>query len=95
VFALSATPKVVFHEILAEHTDGPVCHDRNPAETHFHQPAFHCAFDDLVVSSPFLLFTLNEAPEPTVLFPPFAISFIAPDVLRAFLHSESRGPPLT
>ena len=95
VFAFNATPKVVFHAVLADHKDGFVCQDTDKGTPHFHLPAFHCAFDDLVVSGPFLSVDLRETPAPPVFYTETAFRFV-PDMLSMpFLHKESRGPPLT
>lgn len=94
IFAISSTPKVWFHEALAHHQDGLVCQDRDKSAPHFHQPSYHCAFDDLVVSSPYLFVELNGAPEPPLCYRQ-PVSGVLPSFLSALLpYRESRGPPL-
>ncbi|HZH35927.1 MAG TPA: hypothetical protein VEX65_01560, partial [Flavisolibacter sp.] len=93
VFALSATPEVLFHEALAPHTDGPVCQDRDKSETHLHQPAFHCCFDDLVVSSPYISFDLNAVASPLCYYFTPGESSVTYIFSSFFLHQEDRGPP--
>jgi hypothetical protein len=95
VFALSATPKVVFHEALAAHRDGLVCQDRDKSETHLHQPAFHCCFDDLVVSSPYISFDLNAVASPLCYYFTPGESSVTYIFSSFFLHQEDRGPPQT
>ena len=94
VFALSAAPKVWFHALLTDHNDGPVCLDVDRSVAHFHQPAFHCSYDDLVVSSPFLSFDVAETPEHPQLYLQHTAGFPVEGVTAVFLHRESRGPPL-
>lgn len=93
VFALSITPKPFFHDVLADHKDEQVCRDKDKSSPHFHKPASHCSFDDLVVSAPFLIVPQAFAPEPlqraghfSELIPSFVCSL-------ACQATESRGPP--
>jgi hypothetical protein len=94
VFALSITPKVVFHEVLAEHKDSLLCQDKDKTAPHFHLPAFHCSFDDLVVTSPYLSIDFPPAPERPVFFKINSFGFFTFASSFSFLHRESRGPPL-
>ena len=95
VFALSATPKAFFHDVLAKHSDGIVCTETDKSSPHFHHPAFHCSFDDLVVTSPFVSLSIDEAPEHAAVYAVAATGFTAFIPSSPFLHKESRGPPLT
>jgi hypothetical protein len=93
VFALSASPKVFFHDAFSRHTDGPVCTDNDKTNQHFHLPAFHCSFDDLVVTAPFLTaaqFATGEQPVELIAFIP---SHHSQQFLSPFLSIEGRGPP--
>ena len=94
LFAVSITPKVIFHDVLAGHKDGLVCQDTDKSAPHLHKPAFHCSFDDLVVSSPYLLAELRKSPEPIYFFQQVFAHFPSPALSTLFLHKESRGPPL-
>jgi hypothetical protein len=95
VFALSITPKTFFHEALAHHKDGAVCQHAGEKLPCFHRQAYHCAFDDLVVTAPYLA-TRAEA---VVVCPVYFIPLVPlqqPDILAAYrLHTEGRGPPAT
>ena len=92
VFTLSATPKVFFHEMVADHHDGPECIlDHNT--TVVHTQTFDCDFDDLVVSVPFIL---QPEPSEDVLhdyagIKQFGLYNSHPP--QSFHHQESRGPP--
>jgi hypothetical protein len=94
VFALSITPKVVFHEVLAGHTDSLLCQDKDKTSPHFHQPVFHCSFDDLVVASPYLTTGIQTVPERPSFFTRTVFGFFSSTASTPFLHCESRGPPL-
>ena len=93
VFALSITPKSVFHEALAHHKDGLVCQHPDKKLPCIHRQAYHCSFDDLVVSAPFL--TTQKGCEVGFirLFAPYEF-FYQPALLpEALVQTESRGPP--
>jgi hypothetical protein len=95
VFALSITPKNVFHEALAHHKDGLVCQHPDKKLPCFHRQAYHCSFDDLVVSAPFLATHKESVAVCFCTFAPFTF-FYQPSILpEAFLQTESRGPPAT
>ncbi|MGZ8538336.1 MAG: hypothetical protein ACXWV9_08755 [Flavisolibacter sp.] len=93
VFTLSATPKVFFHDMVADHSDGPECIlDHNT--TVVHTRTFDCEFDDLVVSVPFVM---NAEPSEEILHDYAEIeqfSFYNSRPVQSFLHKENRGPPV-
>ncbi|WP_121352326.1 hypothetical protein [Flavisolibacter nicotianae] len=94
VFALSITPRTFLHEAFAGHRDGIVCQHPGKNLPCFHRQAFHCSFNDLVVTAPYL------APLPlAVAAPPCfdnrPVSFFLPALLPAvLLRAENRGPPV-
>ncbi|HEU4902455.1 MAG TPA: hypothetical protein VFT06_06665, partial [Flavisolibacter sp.] len=93
VFALSTTPKTFFHEALAHHQDGAVCQHPDEKLPCFHRQTYHCAFDDLVVTAPYLA-TRAEAEVDCPIYFVLLVSLYQPDILPAHrLHKESRGPP--
>ena len=94
VFTISFTPEHLFHDALATHTDQPVCPDEDKAIPHLHNPTFHCSFDDLVVSVPYLGVTEQPAIEqPEVVVIPSV--YISTEPLSTRLrYTESRGPPM-
>jgi hypothetical protein len=94
VFAITVTPGHLFHDALTSHTDEQVCRDQDKSAPHFHNPTFHCSFDELVITAPFL----GEVFHPEIKQPSFVIShtvrvpwFYLPATFR---HTEGRGPPL-
>lgn len=94
VFALSTAPKILFHEALADHKDGLVCQDADKSVPHFHQPSFHCSFDDLVVSSPYISVELKGAPDELVFFLREPSGLTTSTFSSFLLQQESRGPPV-
>ena len=93
VFALSVTPKSLFHEALAHHKDGLVCQHPDKKLPCIHRPAYHCAFDDLVVSAPYLATEKVGEVDFIRFFAPYEC-FYQPVVLpEALGQTESRGPP--
>jgi hypothetical protein len=53
LFAFSITPKIMLHDLVADHKDRPYAvNDSNTKE--IDASGFHCHYDNLVVESPFL-----------------------------------------
>lgn len=93
VFAVSITPKVFFHEALAHHKDGVACQHPDEKLPCIHRPAYHCAFDDLVVTAPYLATRAEAVVVCPVYFIPY-VSLKQPNILTTHcLHTEGRGPP--
>lgn len=93
VFALSVTPKSLFHEALAHHKDGLVCQHPDKKLPCFHRQAYHCAFDDLVVTAPYLATEKVSGIGFIPIFAPYEF-FYQPAILpEALVQTESRGPP--
>ena len=91
LFALSVTPKIVIHALVARHTDSHL--DLHNSADQLNKAGFHCTIDNLVVESPFLDYTVSiELGIP----PSFPVHRPAPLEAR---HSSShfifglRGPP--
>ncbi|HEU4634236.1 MAG TPA: hypothetical protein VFS22_09640 [Flavisolibacter sp.] len=55
VFSISVAPKAYFHDAIAHHKDVVVCHHPEGLSACVHSQPFHCHFDDLVVTAPFLI----------------------------------------
>lgn len=92
VFTLSATPKVFFHDMVADHHDGPECIlDHNT--TTVHSQTFECEFDDLVVSAPFVL-TVESSGEFLDEYAEIKkFSFTISQPVYYLQNKENRGPP--
>jgi hypothetical protein len=90
VFAYSITPKIVLHNLVANHADNKKVLDSNATE--LSAAGFNCKCDNLVAESPFvpeevhinsiapIFFSFSETPES---------GFYSSDRL----FSELRGPP--
>ncbi|MDQ3279591.1 MAG: hypothetical protein M3Q06_14795 [Bacteroidota bacterium] len=94
VFTISVMPEHLFHDALATHTDQPVCRDEDKSVPHIHNPTFHCSFDELVVSVPYI----DVASQPVINQPvpveTVPASFHSSALSTTFRYTESRGPPL-
>lgn len=55
-------PQGFFHTLFANHTDGSDCTEHHTLAV-FHKKGYHCHFDDVVVTAPFLL-ERNDVPVP-------------------------------
>ena len=58
LFALSVTPKIVIHSLVARHTDNRPALRQDKADQ-LNKAGFHCTIDNLVVESPFLDYTVS------------------------------------
>lgn len=92
VFAYSITPKIVLHNLVADHID-----KRKVLKSHLNElstAGFNCKCDNLVAESPFIpaeIFT----PE---VFTAYISSIYAENITftsRNQLFSELRGPPIS
>lgn len=92
VFLLAITPKKILHDCLASHKDA-VSHSVNDGTTQLHKAVFHCHYDTVVVSSPFVSIPLDIS----LLFSssPFAAWASVFPAYRYRGHSSLclRGPP--
>ncbi len=92
VFAMSAAPKAYFHDLLANHKDSPVCRQIHTSAA-VHPEGYHCHFDELVVSAPFLL-QADAAQPPVLTYTNVVLQFGYTSPAAPFLmHQENRGPP--
>lgn len=93
LFSISIIPKTFFHDAIAHHKDVAVCLHPQKDAACVHQHGFHCGFDDLVVTAPYLLLpaqTFLRAPQEYATFQTyFSTSFLQ----HYFFHAENRGPP--
>jgi hypothetical protein len=92
VFAVSASPKAYFHELLANHKDTAGCNQvHNTAAVH--QQGYHCHFDELVVTAHFVL--AADAPELLSAKGPhiYPCAYYTSPLSSGTIHHESRGPP--
>ena len=94
LFAFSITPKIMLHDLIANHKDRPYAvNDSNTKE--IDASGFHCHYDNLVVESPFLddcfPVGITQLPAPEQLFS------LAPNRFHFATHFYFglRGPPFT
>jgi len=92
VFAFSVTPKILLHNLVADHRDTPRSHN-NSKQNQLSKTGFNCNCENLVVESPFV----ND-------FVPFNLSIASQFANRQFVYNddfrsvnhfyfELRGPP--
>jgi hypothetical protein len=92
LFAFSVTPKLILHDLVANHKDTPLkCSTDNKAQ--FNVAGFNCGCNDLVVESP--LVRTHVAAE--IIAPQIFSQHIDTEV-RSFIsvyqfYFELRGPP--
>lgn len=92
VFAFSITPKIILHNVVANHKDTPLASntEKNAQVT---KAGFNCNCDNLVVESPF-----TDYQEP---FQVLINNFYLPQVIKdvnsiktvVHFHTALRGPP--
>ena len=92
LFTISIAPKIYFHNLIADHKDVASCSQLHKTAV-LHVQGYNCHFDDLVVTTPYLL----QADEPVLLSNLF-FEKIQPVFSSVFLpsfsqHKENRGPP--
>lgn len=92
IFSISAAPKIYFHDLIADHKDYSGCNDFHKNLV-LHKEGYNCHFDDLVVSSPFII-------QAEKVITPVSVYFDKPPVsLHSYFHSafakqlDNRGPP--
>jgi hypothetical protein len=93
VFTISFVPKSFFHDLLANHQDVISCEHPGKEATCVHPKGFNCSFDDLVVSTPYVVDTTGFS----IGKPDYYISYTSLErklvLQQYFLGTESRGPP--
>jgi len=94
LFTISITPKLYFHDAIANHRDVSSCNHPGKPKTCIHQQGYNCQVNDPIVSSPYLSVAISSCSLPEINFgaalAPFIISFLQ----DCFIHTESRGPPV-
>jgi hypothetical protein len=92
VFAFSVTPKILLHNLVADHRDTPRSHNSSK-EQQLSKTGFNCNCDNLVVESPFIndfaAVRLSDQPE----FAKRHITFINDFSFPFLFYFRLRGPP--
>lgn len=92
LFALSITPKIAIHALVAHHTDTHLALDHGKTDQ-FNQAGFHCAIDNLVVESPFLDHTISITLEILPSFPAYQPASLEDRLSSVHILFGLRGPP--
>jgi len=92
LFAFSITPKLLLHDLVANHKDTPLkCGDDNNQK--FIVAGFNCDCDNLVVESPFVhTFFDSEIIVPQI-FSQYINSAVKDPIAVNQFYFELRGPP--
>jgi hypothetical protein len=92
IFTISIAPRSYFHDLVATHKDFSNC-DQLHKTTVLHTKSYHCHFDDLVVSAPFLQQAEQLFDFIQFHFPKQQANFYSCLFLSFSQHKENRGPP--
>jgi hypothetical protein len=91
IFGLSITPKLVLHQLFANHKDTPA--RSITAKAQLTTSGFHCDIDNLVVEGPFLTESITLIFNIQVLFATYQNRPAHNFASIANLVSSLRGPP--
>jgi hypothetical protein len=92
VLLIGMAPKTWFHDLVARHKDVSSCREKHTT-TVLHNNSYHCHFNDLVVSVPFIKFSSPlqfSSPSGFVEYRTELYSIILTGYSQ---HPENRGPP--
>jgi hypothetical protein len=93
LFTVSILPQRFFHDAIASHKDAPVCQTPSPKTDCLHQQGFHCFFNDVVVTTPYVWTAVSfgfHQPHFTSSPEQREHSFF---VTQHLFETENRGPP--
>ena len=94
IFAISATPKIYFHDVIAKHKDvSSACQHPQKAKTCIHQQGYNCEVDDLVVTAPYLILPVISSLLIHSYYLDFNVGYFSSSAQDCLIHKESRGPP--
>jgi hypothetical protein len=95
IFTFSFTPKIYFHDAIANHKDTVFsCDHTKNVKDCIHQKGYNCQVDDLVVKIPYLIFHTANALWIQSQFPDFNTIYFLSFTQDCVIHKDSRGPPL-
>ncbi len=92
VFAFCITPKILLHNLLADHRDAPFSHNHADG-SQISKSVFNCNSDNLVVESPFINDYLPVELSAVPKFPDEHIVYLKNFCSGTCLYFELRGPP--
>ena len=94
LFAFSNTPKIYFHDVIANHKDvSPSCIHPQQVKACIHEQGYHCEVEDLVVTAPYLILPAAGALLISYNYQQFSVGYFSCSTQDCFIHKESRGPP--
>jgi hypothetical protein len=95
IFTFSFTPKIYFHDVIANHEDTAFsCDHTQNVKACLHQKGYNCQADDLVVKIPYLIFNTASALWIQSQFPNFNTNHFLSFTQDCIIHKDSRGPPV-
>jgi hypothetical protein len=94
LFTVSITPKIYFHDVVANHKDVfTTCSHSEKPKACLHQQGYNCELSDPIISSPYLSVAISTWSLPEIYFAIASASAIASNKQECLIHKESRGPP--
>ncbi len=95
LFVFSTTPKIYFHDVIANHKDVNVsCIHPEKVKACIHQQGYNCHVEDLVVTTPYLILPAENTLLIHCYYPGFNPAYYSSPTQDCFIHKESRGPPM-
>jgi len=95
LFTISVTPKIYFHDVIANHKDVvSLCHHPQKVKACLHPKSFNCQLDDLVITAPYLILPIVHSLSVHSHFQSFSSAYSSSFTKHYLIHKESRGPPL-
>ncbi|HLY72365.1 MAG TPA: hypothetical protein VKR53_21690 [Puia sp.] len=92
VFAFSVTPKLLLHNLIANHQDTPVKSSANP-NAQLNIAGFNCGCDNLVVESPFVEHSISSDIDAPKIFSAHIVAEVNRFISVNEFYFELRGPP--
>jgi len=94
LFVFSITPKIYFHDVIANHKDVvSFCDHPQKSKACLHQKGYDCQVNDLVVTTPYLILPVVNAVFVHSDYPDFNTGYFSSSSQNCLIHKESRGPP--
>ena len=94
VFAISSTPKIYFHDVIANHKDVvSFCDHPQKSKACLHQKGYDCEVNDLVVTTPYLILPVVNTFLIHSDYSDFNTGYLSSSSQNCLIHKESRGPP--
>lgn len=92
LFAFCITPKMLLHDLIADHKDTPFT-SSNSSNQQFEYSGFRCNCDNLVVESPFVYYHISQEIIHPEFRPDHSDFFSSNPLVSCAFYFELRGPP--